>query len=232
MLIAVCTLNEAENIETLVRGLRLAIPEADVLVIDDDSPDGTGAIVSAMAESDSSIHLIVRRDEHGLGSAIRRAMRYAIEGEYQFLLNLDGDLSHDPAQLPALLHRARRLPGVDVVIGSRYVDGGAIDGWPLHRRWMSRLVNGFATRCLRLPVRDCSGSMRCYRVEALRKIGLDSVHSNGYSVLEELLVLLHRSGAEMSEVPITFRERTKGESKLTFGEVFRSSLRMLAMAVR
>ncbi len=232
VLIAVCTLNEADNIEEMVSGLRAAIPEADVLVVDDESSDGTGEVVSAIAQSDPAVRLIVRRGERGLGSAIRLAMAQAIEGDYQFFLNLDGDLSHDPAQLPSLLQRARQSPDVDVVIGSRYIAGGAIDGWPLRRRVMSRMVNGFATRCLRLPVADCSGSMRCYRVAALRAIGLDSIHSNGYSVLEELLVRLHRGGSKMAEVPITFTDRIKGESKLTLGETIRSATRMLSMMVK
>ena len=115
-------------------------------------------------------------------------MEDAIAGGYDYFLNLDGDLSHDPDQLPTLLHRMKQPPTVDVVIGSRYIRGGAIDGWPLHRRMMSRMVNGFATRVLRLPVSDCSGSMRCYRVAALRRIGVENIRSDGYSVLEELLV--------------------------------------------
>ncbi len=232
MLVSVCTLNEAENIEHLLQGVRTAIPNADILVVDDDSADGTSKLVSAMAQRDPSIELIVRRNERGLGSAIRRAMKFAVEGNYQFLLNLDADLSHDPAQLPALLDRATQSPSVDVVIGSRYVAGGAIQGWPLHRRLMSRTVNRFATICLRLPVRDCSGSMRCYRVDMIGRLGLDSFRSDGYSVLEELLVHLHRHGAKMAEVPITFTDRIRGQSKLTMREALRSSYRMLALAVR
>ena len=156
-------------------------------------------------------------------------MSYAIERNYEFLLNLDGDLSHDPAQLPALLDRAQRPPLVDVVVGTRYAPGGEIDGWPIRRRVISRMVNGFATKCLRLPVSDCSGSMRCYRVSALSRIGIDSIHSNGYSVLEEVLVRLHQAGSKMDEVPITFTNRAKGESKLTTGEAIRSASRMLAL---
>ncbi len=216
----------------MIQGLRSAIPAADVLVIDDDSTDGTVQCVSEIAASDPSVKLIVRRDERGLGSAIRYAMRHATQGGYEFFLNLDADLSHDPAQLPDLLERAQADPQVDVVIGSRYVPGGAIDGWPLRRRMMSRMVNGFATLCLRLPVSDCSGSMRCYRVESLRRLGLDTLQSDGYSILEEVLVQLDRGGSKMAEVPITFTDRVQGESKLTLREAIRSASRIFAMAFR
>jgi dolichol-phosphate mannosyltransferase len=232
VLIGLCTLNEAENIRAMIQGLRSAIPAADVLVIDDDSTDGTVQCVSKIAASDPSVKLIVRRDERGLGSAIRHAMRHATQGGYDFFLNLDADLSHDPAQLPSLLERAQAEPQVDVVIGSRYVPGGAIDGWPLRRRVMSRMVNGFARLCLRLPVSDCSGSMRCYRVESLRQIGLETLQSDGYSILEEVLVQLDRRGSKMAEVPITFTDRVQGESKLTLREAIRSASRIFAMAFR
>jgi dolichol-phosphate mannosyltransferase len=159
-------------------------------------------------------------------------MTYAIEQGYDYFLNLDGDLSHDPDKLPALLERALDSESVDVVIGSRYVQGGSIVGWPIHRKWMSRLVNRFATLCLRLPVHDCSGSMRCYRVDALSRIGMSNVRAGGYAVLEELLVILHRQGSRMVEIPITFTDRRQGESKLTFREATVSTLQMLALAVK
>ena len=229
MLIGVCTLNEAENISAVVTGLRAAIPAAQVLVVDDDSSDRTGAIVWDLAEQDDAIRLLVRKDERGLGTAILRAMQQAIDEGFEFFLNLDADLSHDPAQLPDLLARAQQSPPVDVVVGSRYIAGGAIEGWPLRRRMMSRMVNRFATTCLRLPISDCSGSMRCYRVAALREMGLDSIKSQGYSVLEEVLVRLHRQGCTMAEVPIKFTDRTRGESKLTFAEAVRSASRIVAL---
>ncbi len=168
VLVAVCTLNEADNIIELVTGIRRSIPSADVLVVDDNSPDGTAGLVAEMGQRDPLVKVVVRKGEKGLGGAIRHAMAYAIEHDYDFFLNLDGDLSHNPAQLASLLDRAIGSSDIDVVIGSRYVNGGSIEGWPLHRKVMSRMVNGFATKCLRLPVRDCSGSMRCYRVAALQ----------------------------------------------------------------
>ncbi len=208
------------------------MPQADIMVVDDDSKDDTAGLVGRIAEHDDSVRVVVRTDQRGLGSAIRNAMNQAIEQDYTYFLNLDGDLSHDPHQLPALLQRACESPKVDVVIGSRYVSGGSITGWPIHRKLMSRMVNRFSTLCLRLPVKDCSGSMRCYRVEALAQLGMANLQYNGYAMLEELLLMLHRQGAPMAEVPITFTDRRQGESKLTMGEAARSITQMLAMAVR
>lgn len=232
VLIGICTLNEADNISELVRRLRQSIPAADILVVDDDSSDGTGELVREISERDPTVTLQVRKGQRGLGGAIRLAMQQSIDGDYTFFLNLDGDLSHDPDQLLALLTRAMESPPVDVVIGSRYVSGGEIVGWPLHRKLMSRMVNRFAVACLRLPVNDCSGSMRCYRVETLTRLGLTNLRFDGYAMLEELLVLLHRQGASMAEVPITFTDRQEGQSKLTFAEATRSIRQMLALAVR
>lgn len=232
VLIGVCTLNEADNIVALITRLRDALPQADVLVIDDESTDRTAALVGQMIQEDSKVMIIVRHEQRGLGSAIRHAMTYAVENGYDYFLNLDGDLSHDPDQLPALLQRAQQSPPVDVVIGSRYVAGGKIVGWPLHRKCMSRMVNRFATGVLRLPVKDCSGSMRCYRVAALQRLGLSTLTHNGYSALEELLVRLHREESPMAEVPITFTDRQRGTSKLTLREAVRSIGQMVSMAVR
>lgn len=231
VLVAVCTLNEAENIADLIRGIRAAIPGAEVLVIDDNSPDGTAALAAELAQQDSAIKVLIRQQERGLGSAIRKGMEYAVSHQYQFFLNLDGDFSHDPRQLPSLLERMLASDDIDVVIGSRYVRGGAIVGWPLHRKLMSRLVNRFAFTCLRLPVSDCSGSMRCYRVAALQRLGVANLRVRGYAVLEEILVHLKRQGSKMAEVPITFTDRQRGKSKLTLGEAIRSSLQMLRLAL-
>ncbi len=231
ILVGVCTLNEAKNIELLIQQIRDTVPEADILIVDDDSEDGTAGIVSTLAESDTKIRLNVRK-QRGLGGAIRHAMIAAIKGDYDLFINMDGDLSHSPSDLPAILNAHLGRDDIDVVIGSRYVAGGRIDGWPLHRRWMSRLVNRFATMCLGLPVNDCSGSMRCYRVSSLQNASATDLQSNGYSVLEEILVAMHRGGATMAEVPITFTDRTHGESKLTVREAIRSMIHMVKLAIQ
>ena len=232
-LVAVCTYNERQNLPALVQRVQAALPAADILVVDDDSPDGTGRWAEQAAADDPQFHVIVRKNQRGLGSALLRAVRVAVDEGYQYLLNLDGDLSHDPADLPRLLEVAQHSqPPVDVVVGSRYVAGGNIEGWPVRRRVMSRLVNRFATGVLRLPIRDCSGSLRCYRVDTLRKLDLDSIHCRGYAMLEEILLRLYRNGARMSELPITFTERRLGSSKLTWAEAARSAAQMVRLAVR
>jgi dolichol-phosphate mannosyltransferase len=232
ILIAVCTLNEAQNIGPLILQLRQALPTADILIVDDNSTDDTGQVVSQLASHDSSISLRVRTNERGLGTAIRYAMSYAIKHDYDYLLNLDGDFSHAPGELADMLGHAQQDASIDVVVGSRYAPGGSIVGWPMRRRIMSRMVNQFATLCLRLPVSDCSGSMRCYRVAALRTIDIASLESSGYSVFEELLLRLHRHQAKIAELPITFTERQQGNSKLTMTEAVRSAWAMVMMAVR
>ena len=231
-MIAVCTYNEAENIQLTVSGLRHALPDADVIVVDDNSPDGTAQLVKEMAQFDSLVHVLVRENERGLGSAIRFAMQYSIDHDYDYFMNLDGDLSHNPDQMKWLFSKSLEDRGLAVVVGSRYVSGGKIIGWPLRRKLMSQMVNGFATTCLRLPVRDCSGSMRCYRVNALASLGLENLRVNGYAVLEEVLLRLHQRGEPMAEVPITFTERERGYSKLTISEAVRSMIQIISLAFR
>lgn len=231
-LIAICTYNESLNVAAMLSGLRLSFPTAVILVVDDNSPDGTAEIVRDFQSHDEQVEIIVRKDERGLGSAITRAMQYSIDNDYELFLNLDADLSHDPAELPKLFDAAMADPTRDVVIGSRYVPGGKITGWPLSRRMMSKFVNRFATGCLGLPVKDCSGSMRCYRVETLREIKIGSLKCTGYAVLEELLVKVHRHGGTMFEVPITFNDRELGDSKLTFREALRSIKFMIRLAIQ
>lgn len=232
VLIGICTYDEATNIQALIAGLREAIPTADILVVDDDSPDGTGGLVNELAATDPRVRLLVRHGQRGLGSAIVRAATEAIEHDYEFFLNLDGDLSHHPEDLARLLAVAVENPKVDIVVGSRYVKGGRIDGWPLHRRWMSRMINRFAVICLRLPVLDCSGSIRCYRVSALRDLDVSTLQCESYALLEELLMRLQQRGCLIQEVPITFTDRQRGHSKLTFREAIRSVSFMLRLAFR
>lgn len=229
-LVTVCTYNEAENLPELVDRVFAVLPQTDLLIVDDDSPDGSGRWALDQAAADRRIKVILRPGQRGLGGAIRCAMVFAVDQPYDFLLNLDGDLSHSPEILPAMLKLAREDPSVDVVVGSRYCPGGGVQGWPWRRKLMSRLVNRFATAVLRLPVSDCSGSLRCYRVPTLAAIDPASLQSQGYAVLEEVLLRLHRQGAKMVEVPITFNDRTRGTSKLTLAEALRSSRQLIRMA--
>jgi len=224
LLIALCTYNEAQNIGEMLDRLRQAMPGADLLVVDDASPDKTSTRAKQWAQENGRCEVVVRENERGLGGAIRRAIEYAIDGKYQLFCNLDADLSHRPEQLETLVRCLIEDRSMDVAIGSRYVDGGSIVGWPWRRRLMSRMVNQFARWTLRIPVRDCSGSMRCYRVSSLANLDLKQLRNNGYALLEELLVRLDRAGAKMTEFPICFTERQAGESKLTIREAATSAL--------
>lgn len=231
VLVAVCTYNEATNLPELVDRVFAALPGADILVVDDNSADGTGRWAISKAIGDSRLKVIIRENERGLGGATKRAFQFAVDQQYDFLLNLDGDLSHEPEALPVMLAVAQNDAAVDVVVGSRYCPGGAVQGWPLRRRIMSRFVNRFAVSVLRLPVSDCSGSLRCYRVKTLQSIDPSSLSSNGYAILEEVLLRLRAAGAKMVEVPIVFYDRTSGQSKLTFSEAIRSARQLVKMAL-
>ena len=168
-LIGISTYNEIENLPTLVEQIGQSLPAADILVVDDNSPDGTGRWCDEQAERHSGFHCLHRPGKLGLGTATIETMRYAMEHQYRFLINMDADLSHSPRFLPQLRGMMDRSdPRCDVAVGSRYVPGGKILGWPWRRRLMSRCVNTLARLALRLDCRDCSGSFRCYRVFQVR----------------------------------------------------------------
>jgi dolichol-phosphate mannosyltransferase len=210
-LIALATFNEIDNLPGLVDAILRVVPNADILVVDDNSPDGTGRWCDERAASEPRLRCTHRASKQGLGSATIEAMRVAIRDSYQVVVTMDADWSHDPSYIPALLAATAH---VDVAIGSRYCPGGAIEGWPFHRRAASRFLNGLTHLALGLTVRDCSGSFRAYSVERLRDVDLDEVRSVGYAYLEEILWHLDRADARFAEVPITFRDRKAGRSKI------------------
>ncbi len=219
VLVTVATYNEMENLPELLQQIRQALPQAHVLVVDDNSPDGTGRWCEEEARQNPWLSVIVRSGKLGLGTAIVTALRWAVEHQYDLVVNMDADFSHPPERLPALVSRAWDPDDpVDVVIGSRYVPEGRIEGWPWHRQWMSRAINTYARWLLGLKVRDCSGAFRCYRVELLRHVDWEAIRSRGYSFQEEILFHLARAGARMAEVPITFVDRQRGQSKINFRE--------------
>ena len=220
-LVAVATYNEIENLPELSGQIFAHLPETDLLVIDDGSPDGTGEWAAAQAAKNSRFLLLERGAKKGLGTAVLEAFRSAIEGGYDYLINLDADFSHPPALLPILLDTAVREK-IDVVIGSRYVKGGKIIGWPLTRKVMSRGINTWARLFLRLPTKDNSGSLRCYNVDALRKLDLAQIRSQGYSFFEEILFRLKKHGATFREIPITFTDRVRGSSKINKKEALKA----------
>ena len=234
-LVTLATYNEIENLPRLVDEIARVLPAADILVIDDNSPDGTGQWCEQRAKNDPRMHCLHRSGKQGLGSAIVAGMQYAIDHGYRYVLNMDADFSHPPRFLPDLIagmHESPGSAGVDVMIGSRYMAGGDIEGWPRRRHLMSRAVNCYARCMLGLRVRDCSGSFRCYRVERLKRLDFDEVRSRGYSFQEEILWRLKRLGARMRETPITFVERQRGASKINSQEAWEAMRVILALGLR
>ena len=215
-LVTLCTYNERENIQRLVPAIFEHAPDADLLIVDDSSPDGTGDLADELAAADPRVR-VLHRTERGLGGATIAAFRAACDAGYDRVLNLDADFSHPPEMIPELF---AGLAGADVVIGSRYVSGGRIVGWPLRRHVMSRLINWYSRAVLKLSVKDTSGAFRAYRGDLLQRIDWDAVVSRGYSVQEELLFRCRAAGATFREVPITFTEREQGASKIHLREGF------------
>lgn len=228
LLIMLCTYNEAENIARLVPEIFRFAPQADLLVIDDNSPDGTGKLADELAQSDPRVRVLHRPGKQGLGAAILAGFRYAIEHGYDLLLNLDADFSHHPRHIPALLELMDRS---DVAIGSRYVPGGGAVGWPWRRWAMSWGINAFARLCLGLRTRDNSGSYRCYRVAKLRELDLSRVRARGYAFQEEILYRCRCIGCRFAETPIVFDDRQFGHSKINAGEMWAALWVMLCLAV-
>ena len=233
VLIGIATYNERENLPPLVKAIRTALPGAHVLIVDDDSPDGTGKWASAEAQRCEGLFHLGRPGKQGLGSAIRDAIRWAIAHRYDYFINMDADHSHDPADLRRLVAAAEELPDPAraVVIGSRYVRGGQTPGWPWYRRVMSRCVNVYARWLLWLPVRDASSGYRLMAVPLLERIDWTRVRAQGYAFLEELLWHLKKAGAHFHEIPIAFTNRRHGTSKINTAEAVRALVRILCLGL-
>jgi dolichol-phosphate mannosyltransferase len=229
LLILLATYNERDNLEALLTQIQQAVPGAEVLVIDDGSPDGTGELADALAARWPWLRVMHRAGKLGLGTAQLAGMRYAMEHGYDLVLTMDADFSHHPRYLPALL---AGMAGRDVMIGSRYVPGGGTVNWPLSRKVISRAVNSLCRVLLRLPSRDCSGGYRCYRVELLRRAQLERMISRGYSFMEEVLYRCRRAGARLGETPIVFEDRRVGASKANPAEMARSLSTLLYLGTQ
>lgn len=225
ILVAIPTYDEIENLPLLVDEIFSRVPEVEILVVDDNSPDGTGDWAEKRAAQDSRLSCLHRAGRLGLGTATLEAFEYAQQKGYTWLVSMDADFSHHPRYLPDLLaaREGANSPAYDVVIGSRYVPGGRTVGWPWHRRFTSWLVNRGARLLLSLSARDCSGAYRCYRVATLEKVDLTQLRSRGFSFQEEILWRLHRAGACLGEVPIVFADRTRGQSKINLREMLGSA---------
>lgn len=219
-LVVVPTHDEAANIGDLLDGLDEHVPDADVLVIDDASSDETRAIVRSRAGFGTRLRLIERDEKRGLGDAYVHAFGIALADGYDAIVEIDADLSHDPAVLPTMLDLARR--DIALVIGSRYVPGGSVVGWPRRRTWLSRWGNRYAAIALGLAINDATAGYRVYRAETLRRIDLDAVRAEGYGFQIEMTYRTVAAGCSIVEVPITFRDRVAGDSKMS-GNIVREA---------
>jgi dolichol-phosphate mannosyltransferase len=220
-LVIVPTYKERDNLPTLVDGL-MRHPNVRLLVVDDQSPDGTGDVADALARQHAGrIEVMHRTDRRGLGRSYIDGIRRAITQPSDVICQMDADLSHDPAQLPALVSATANA---DVVIGSRYIPGGAIQNWPARRRLLSRFANSYIRLVTRLTARDCTSGYRCWRRSALASLPLDRFTSDGYSFLVEMVFVAAQNGCRIAEVPITFVERRLGESKLSRAVLVESAL--------
>jgi dolichol-phosphate mannosyltransferase len=215
-LVVLPTYNEIESLQNVLGRIRQSVPQADVLIVDDSSPDGTGELADRLAVGDVGISVLHRAKKEGLGRAYLAGFAHALQHGYRFVVEIDADGSHDPADLPAMLLQAAHA---DLVIGSRWVTGGSVRNWPWMRQAISRSGNAYARAMLRSRICDITAGYRVYRAEALRSLNLDSVSSDGYCFQVELAFRLEQAGKRVEEYPITFIERAAGRSKMHPGIV-------------
>ena len=214
-LITLCTYNEVDNLRGLIPELLSLVPTANILVIDDNSPDGTGALVAEMAKRDDRVRLLSRPGKQGLGTATLAGFRDAIDRNYELLVNMDADFSHGPKYVPLLIAEAADY---DVVIASRYMPGGGVAGWTFRRKLMSQTINFWARFWLGLRTADNSGSFRCFRVARLAEVDWDLTVARGYAFQEEILYRCRQVGCRMTEVPFIFEDRRYGVTKINLKE--------------
>ena len=213
-LIVLPTYNEAENIVEVLGLVRAAAPEASVLVVDDGSPDGTADLAEAWGADNGNLKVLRRSGKMGLGSAYRAGFRQGLDEGYEVLVEMDSDLQHDPASLPDLIGAVE--DGAGLAIGSRYVPGGRVPEWSWYRRAISQGGNLYAGIVLGLPVKDATAGFRAYSATTLEKIDLDAVRADGYGFQVEMAYQVHRLGGRIAEVPITFGDRRRGTSKMSY----------------
>ena len=212
VLVVIPTYDERENIGPIVARLHAAVPSADVLIVDDNSPDGTGELADGMAAADPRISVLHRTAKDGLGAAYLAGFAHALRGPHQVVVEMDADGSHAPEELPRLLDAVR---DADLVLGSRYVPGGAVRNWPAHREWLSRGGNLYSRLALGVPIRDITGGSRAFRRQVLEELDLGEVASQGYCFQVDVAYRAVLAGFRVREVPITFVERERGASKMS-----------------
>lgn len=220
-LVIIPTYQEAENVADVLARVRASVPEAHVLVVDDGSPDGTADLAEEAGRELGQVHVLRRPAKSGLGPSYRAGFAWGLERGHEVLIEMDADLSHDPAVLPQLIGAVTEPgPGrADLAIGSRYVPGGSVPGWPTHRRLLSQWGNRYVGLMLRMPVRDATAGFRAYTAEILQRIGLDQVRADGYGFQIEMAYEVSKAGGAIREIPISFTDRIRGESKMHPGIV-------------
>ncbi|MDY7089987.1 MAG: polyprenol monophosphomannose synthase [Actinomycetota bacterium] len=220
VLVVIPTYNEADNIRLITERVRRAVPAVDILVADDNSPDGTGRIADELSEADDHVFVLHRAGKEGLGAAYKAGFAWAKNKGYDAVVEMDADGSHAPEELPKLLDA---LGDTDAVLGTRYIPGGSVHNWPVHRLLLSRGGNIYIRMALRMPFKDATGGYRAYRMAVLDDINFETVASTGYSFQVELAWRAYRAGFRIAEVPITFTEREHGVSKMS-GNIFKEQL--------
>jgi dolichol-phosphate mannosyltransferase len=227
ILIIIPTFNERENISVLIKQIIETISNVDILVIDDDSPDGTAQEVIAFSKiAPTKINIIVRKGVQGLGGAYTTGFKYGLKHQYDVIITMDADLSHNPDHLPAFLDA---IGHYDIVVGSRYIKHGGTINWRIRRILLSWLANKFARFVLGLGGHDLTSGFRAYSRSILETIDLDKIKSNGYSYLVEMLFLTKKKGAQITEIPIIFVDRTMGKSKISKQEIYRGAFTLLRL---
>jgi dolichol-phosphate mannosyltransferase len=229
-LVVVPTYNEASGIETVLRRIREVLPPAEILVVDDNSPDGTGDLVEAVRASDPLVSLLRRPAKNGLGSAYLAGFAEGLDRGFDVLVEMDADLSHDPVALPALVSAAAH--GADLAIGSRYVAGGSTPDWTWRRAFLSRWGNRYAALALGLAVNDSTSGYRAYRADALRRVDLNHVRAYGYGFQVEMTYRLINEGGRVVEIPVAFVDRRAGESKMSLPIVIEAFALVTGWGVR
>ena len=216
--------------DRFLRAVRAAAPQTDILVCDDNSPDGTGDIAEKTAADIGRVEVLHRPGKEGLGAAYREGFRWGLDQGYDVIIQMDCDFSHDPAMIPTLLQAV--ADGVDCAIGSRYVPGGSTPGWPMHRRMLSKYGNRYTAGVLRLGIKDATGGFRAYRASTLETIDIDSTKANGYAFQSEVALRMMQAKLRLEEIPITFVDREYGTSKMSVKIMAESMARVTTWGIK
>ncbi len=224
------TFNEIENLDTFIRKVRASAPLMHILIVDDNSPDGTGALADSLATELGNMHVLHRSNERGLGSAYRTGFRQVLSASFDRVITMDADFSHDPAMIPQFLSALGN--GSHIVVGSRYCAGGSIVNWPPHRRLLSNWGNAYTRRMLKIDISDCTTGYRGYTAQSLRAIETENVLGDGYVFLSTILKRASEERLQITEVPIRFLERELGKSKMSWKIVLESMMLVTLFGVR